>query len=85
MEKNNKRSERRNTNYLKAKKQLNLLRIYDSVPINLVLGKYKKQHSLNCGRSGCCMCSNPRRIFGYLTIEEKIANFNYKENLKEVF
>lgn len=85
MEKNNKRSERRHTNYLKAKKQLNLLKIYDSVPKNLILGKYKKQHSLNCGRAGCFMCVNPRKMFGYITIKEEMANFNYKESLKEIY
>lgn len=85
MEKNNKRSERRYNNYLKIKKQLKLLKMYDTEPDILIHGKYKKQNSLNCGRSACCMCSNPRRIFGYLTLKEITANFNYKENLKEVF
>lgn len=84
MERNNKRSKRRYINYLKAKKQLNLLKMYDTVPDKLVIGKYKKQNALNCGRAACCMCTNPRRISGYLTLKEILADLNYKENLEEV-
>jgi hypothetical protein len=83
MYKETKRAERRYNDYTKAKKQLNFLKNYELVPENVILGKYKKQHSLNCGRAGCLSCCNPRRTFGHITLKEEIANINYKENLKE--
>lgn len=83
MYKENKRAERRYNTYIKAKKQINILKQYDFNEEKFILGKYKKQHALNCGRSGCFMCCNPRRTFGHITLKEEIANINYKENLKE--
>lgn len=83
MYKENKRSQRRYNSYIKAKKQINILKQYDFNEEKFILGKYKKQHALNCGRSGCFMCCNPRRTFGHITLKEEIANINYKENLKE--
>ncbi|AYG48041.1 hypothetical protein DV532_27565 (plasmid) [Pseudomonas sp. Leaf58] len=34
------------------------------------LGAWRKQHALNCGRSGCHMCCNPRRVFKAVTLAE---------------
>lgn len=83
MYKENKRAERRYNTYIKAKKQIDILKYYDFSKEKFILGKYKKQHALNCGRAGCPSCCNPRRTFGYITLKEEIANINYKENLKE--
>lgn len=33
--------------------------------------KFAKQHAMNCGDPKCVMCSNPRKTFGELTIQEK--------------
>ena len=33
--------------------------------------RYAKHHALNCGRSHCMLCSNPRRIWREKTIQEK--------------
>lgn len=33
--------------------------------------KFAKQHAMNCGDPKCVMCSNPRKVFGELTIQEK--------------
>ena len=33
--------------------------------------RFSKRHALNCGNPKCIMCSNPRKIFNELTIQEK--------------
>lgn len=33
--------------------------------------RYSKHHSMNCGRSHCFLCSNPRRTLGEKTIQEQ--------------
>jgi hypothetical protein len=33
--------------------------------------KYAKHHALDCGRPGCMMCGNPRKIWKEETIQEK--------------
>ncbi len=33
--------------------------------------KYAKHHALDCGRPGCNLCSNPRKIWKEKTIQEK--------------
>lgn len=32
---------------------------------------FHKKHALACGNSGCVICSNPRKIWGEKTIQEK--------------
>lgn len=38
-----------------------------------------KVHALNCGRSTCVMCGNPRKFFKETTIQEKKAAYLAKE------
>jgi hypothetical protein len=33
--------------------------------------KFVKHHSMNCGNPKCILCSNPRKIWGDKTIQEK--------------
>ena len=33
--------------------------------------RYAKYHALNCGKKNCILCTNPRRLFGEKTIQEK--------------
>ncbi len=33
--------------------------------------KFAKHHAMNCGRPGCMLCGNPRRIFKERTIQEQ--------------
>lgn len=33
--------------------------------------RYAKQHAMDCGNPKCFICSNPRRIFKELTVQEK--------------
>ena len=32
---------------------------------------FHKRHALTCGNSNCVLCSNPRKIWGEKTIQEK--------------
>lgn len=70
--KEKKRALRRYNNYIKAKKQIELLSIYN-IETQKSLGYYVKHNSLNCGNSKCYYCCNPRRnkkISKHLTIKE---------------
>jgi hypothetical protein len=33
--------------------------------------RLSKHHAMDCGRPGCMMCGNPRKIFNELTAQEK--------------
>ena len=33
--------------------------------------RYAKHHATNCGKKNCIFCTNPRRLFGEKTIQEK--------------
>lgn len=33
--------------------------------------KFAKHHALNCGDPKCVMCSNPRKVFKELSVQEK--------------
>lgn len=33
--------------------------------------RFSKQHAMDCGRPGCMLCSNPRRIWKEQTVQEK--------------
>jgi hypothetical protein len=51
------------------KKQLNIAKSYG---VNQEEPhRYAKYHALNCGQKGCIFCSNPRKLFGHKTIQEK--------------
>ena len=39
---------------------------------------YNKHHAMNCGDPTCIMCSNPRKLFSELTVQEK--SFEQTEN-----
>jgi hypothetical protein len=33
--------------------------------------RFAKHHAMNCGDPNCVMCSNPRKTFNELTVQEK--------------
>lgn len=39
-----------------------------------------KHHVMDCGNPGCSMCSNPRKLFGDRTIQERRFYQEYKED-----
>jgi len=46
-----------------------------------VVGIAASTHCVGCS---CYMCGNPRKYFGEITIQEKIADINEKEQLEDV-
>lgn len=76
-----KRSARRYRDWLETRNQI---RLYNQYPSNTWpvknAGRFRKQHALNCGRSHCMMCVNPRRTWGRLTLKEQsvIAALKYE-------
>lgn len=78
-----KRQVRRNADSLTIVKQLTICKFHNS-DVTVPLGRFRKHHALNCGRSGCFMCTNPRRRFGHLTLPELKANEAFKYDLKQL-
>jgi hypothetical protein len=69
------------------KRQLRIVNFYYSAPLPDAFGSqpqgaWRKQNALNCGRSGCCMCCNPRRIFGAVTLQEQRIEQALKQDLE---
>jgi hypothetical protein len=48
-------------------------------------GVWRKQHALNCGRSSCQMCCNPRRILKAVTLYEQRFNQAFKQDLEAIY
>lgn len=48
---------------------------YDSIHV------FHKRKALNCGKSTCFMCGNPRKFFGELTLQEKRHDYDPIEEL----
>jgi hypothetical protein len=69
-----KRSARRYRDLVEVRNQIRLYQQYpsNSWPLKNT-GRFRKQHSLNCGRSHCMMCVNPRRTWGRKTLKEQIV------------
>lgn len=51
------------------RKQLSIAKSYGVKPEEP--HRYAKYHAVNCGHKRCILCSNPRRLFGEKTIQEK--------------
>lgn len=51
------------------KKQTKIAKEF-GIPVNEP-HKFAKHHAMNCGNSRCMICSNPRRTWNELTIQEK--------------
>jgi len=84
MIKNKNRALRRFIDAKVIKKQINILKQYNSYSDKLIVGKLIKHHALNCGISGCFCCSNPRRIYGYKTLKEKVSVQDFKQQMKDL-
>lgn len=85
MEKNIKRSERRFNSWKQIRKQMNILKSYDMINSFTVAGKYSKHKALNCGRSRCIHCMNPRRSYGHKTLKEEIHDVVFKEAIDDLY
>ena len=47
-------------------------------------GKFRKSHSMNCGRSHCMLCVNPRRTWNRVTLQEISADEAFSYEMREV-
>jgi len=48
-------------------------------------GAWRKQNALNCGRSGCHMCCNPRRVSKAVTLHEQRIEQALKQDLEALY
>lgn len=46
---------------------------------------FHKRASMDCGKSGCCLCGNPRRVIGEKTIQEQRADLDDIDELIEEY
>jgi hypothetical protein len=72
------------------KRQLRIVHFYYSARLPDAFGSqpqgaWRKQNALNCGRSGCCMCCNPRRIFRAVTLQEQRIKQALKQDLDALY
>jgi len=63
------------------KKQLKIAKAYGHTQQKYVKEPHRlvKHHLMDCGRPGCILCSNPRRTFKELTMQEKRSLQSYNE------
>lgn len=76
------RATRRQRNRVKVRKQVSIFYFYNEKAEVLSAkqrGRMVKHKALNCGRSGCTMCVNPRRVFGHVTLAEQRALLNLQD------
>jgi len=85
MEKNTKRAERRFNDMKQVRKQVKILKCYEMLSPSTIVGKYVKHKALNCGRPRCRYCMNPRKAYGYKTLQEEINDVVFKEALKDLY
>lgn len=64
-----KRAERRANTKKFVAKQLRLAKLRGI--LNVVAGKFKKKHALDCGNPRCLICGNPRKLWKQVPIKEK--------------
>lgn len=67
----------------KRAKQYAFSNTYGRAP---TLGKMRKNSPLNCGRSGCKICCNPRRLWGNSarTLDQVKSSYTLREELLEL-
>lgn len=76
------RAQRRHRNRTEVRKQVSIFYFYNEkaeVLSDKQRGRMVKHKALNCGRSHCHLCVNPRRIFGEVTVAEKRADLVFQD------
>lgn len=73
-----KHSKRRHKNEVVCEKQVKIAKAY-GIKVEEP-HRFVKHHALDCGRSECIICGNPRKIFNEKTIQER--KFDQKELIK---
>lgn len=64
-----KNATRRHRDEVAVKRQVRIAKT-NHVPVDEP-HKLAKKHAMNCGNPGCMLCSNPRKTFKELTIQEQ--------------
>lgn len=41
-------------------------------------GKFRKKKAMNCGNARCMFCTNPRRLWGHITLKELSSEKDFK-------
>lgn len=47
-------------------------------------GKFRKKKAMSCGNSKCFFCTNPRRLWGFITLKEIVAIKDFKYQLSQI-
>lgn len=53
------------------KRQLRLAKLHKLT--DLIPGKFRKKHALDCGNPRCLICGNPRKLWKSIPIKEQIT------------
>ncbi|QTH80429.1 hypothetical protein PA10_00231 [Pseudomonas phage pPa_SNUABM_DT01] len=71
---------KRHQDAVAVNQQLAICKFHEAV-VTEPSGVFRKRHALNCGRSKCFLCSNPRRRFKAITLPERRVNEAMKYEL----
>ena len=63
------RSDRRARSLRAIKRQLRLAKLRGLT--NIIPGKFRKRHALDCGNPRCMICGNPRKLWKSIPIKER--------------
>ncbi len=63
------RSDRRARSLRAIKRQLRLAKLHKL--LNIIPGKFRKKHALDCGNPRCLICGNPRKLWKTVPIKEQ--------------
>jgi len=67
-----KHSKRRHANQVAIARQMAIIKAYNhSDPRSSEPHRYVKRHAMGCANPRCIMCSNPRKVWGEATMQEK--------------
>lgn len=77
------KAQRRYDDYVIIQRQL-FICWFHRADVTTPVHYFRKNHALNCGRSKCFLCSNPRRRSKRLTIPEIAANEAFKYELSQL-
>lgn len=71
------RARRRHNTQKAIDKQRRIIKALDGIVAPKIMKqphRLHKHHALDCGIPGCINCSNPRKVWGQLTVQERKFN-----------
>lgn len=80
------RAVRRHRNRLAIEKQLRIIRHYRHLDLihAPAIGRYRKGRAMGCPNARCYMCTNPRRMWGQLTLQEIENRREFQRQMKSL-